>query len=226
MSGRKKGATKGNNKPSVGEKDKSASGGSSSEQQQPTFSASFPQPFLQTPSENSQPSPRKIVKARKSTDKTSNTSPTRERINDSAAGGSSSTDKLTIAKSEKLKGDEAFRKEEYDSARKSYTKAFSLVDKEKDQQLLLSLLNNRAITNLRLNTFPSVEHDCTTALEIDSKNVKSFCIRAFGRLYRNDFKGAYEDLDKALPLAGPNSSEGKTISRVRELFKQFEKNSM
>ena len=128
---------------------------------------------------------------------------------------SSKTDKLLKVKEAltlKELGNEYFKKGYYKKALTEYTKSLSFdVD--------VGCLTNRAMAWLKLEMYKECIQDCSRALEIDGKSIKSFWRRGVAKASLKDFKGSIKDFEAALVLEPGNKSIREDYKKVFLKFK-------
>jgi len=131
----------------------------------------------------------------------------------------------------KALGNEYFKKGDLKAAVGKYDKAYLYLEEERatptaeGTALLLSILSNRAMCNLKLEKFAAVVTDCSTVLSKDAKNVKALFRRAKAHMGLKNYDEADEDLTKASELDGEdvaikNAVKVNKAARAKELKKQ------
>ena len=105
----------------------------------------------------------------------------------------------------KKQGNAFFASLEFGKALDQYTKAIHCVIREKEQELLVICLSNRAQSFLKLKQYKEAERDASEALDFDQKHLKSIQRRGTARYYLKNFKGAQRDFRKALELESANT---------------------
>lgn len=116
-----------------------------------------------------------------------------------------------VAISEFKRGNTDYIQKNYESALSHYNKAIALANftskSNKNKQgidlqvnLVLSLLVNRAITQLHLKEFQQSIDDCTTAIKIDSTYLKPYICRAFGHYHIGSYELAIEDFETCFKI--------------------------
>ena len=130
----------------------------------------------------------------------------RDREDDDDASASSSSDEEIAAPrpleeprdpeaAQRALGNEKFAKGDYDGAIRCYTLCLGL---KKNNALAFS---NRAMAYLKQKEFHNAENDCTVALSIDEKHVKTLQRRATARHALGKHRAAFVDASSALTLA-------------------------
>jgi len=129
--------------------------------------------------------------------------------------------KLMIeAIAEKDRGNDWFKKGNYDKAIERYTKGMTL------DPLNAVLPANRAMALLKKGLFAAAETDCTLALSIDSTYIKAFQRRASSRTGLDKLELALQDYDQVLKLEPKNKAAQTEKAKIIEKLKQgVEENS-
>merc|ERR1719427_1193803 len=119
------------------------------------------------------------------------------------------------AMAEKDRGNEWFKKGNYDKAIERYTRGMNL------DPLNAVLPANRAMALLKKGQFGAAETHCTLALSIDSTYIKAFQRRASARIGLDKLDLAIQDYDEVLKLE-PKNKAAQT-ERIRLVEKLNEK---
>lgn len=96
------------------------------------------------------------------------------------------------ANSMKEKGNEAFKRSEWDNSITFYTKAIKLGEKEKNKELPI-FYKNRAAAYLKIEAYERAESDCTKALEYQANDQKALFRRVQALEALERFEEAYRD---------------------------------
>lgn len=96
------------------------------------------------------------------------------------------------ANSMKERGNEAFKRSEWDSAINFYTKAIKLGEKEKNKELPI-YYKNRAAAYLKTEAFERAESDCAKSLELQPNDQKALFRRVQALEALERFEEAYKD---------------------------------
>eukprot|EP00288_Rhodomonas_lens_P017047 CAMPEP_0177696218 /NCGR_PEP_ID=MMETSP0484_2-20121128/3864_1 /TAXON_ID=354590 /ORGANISM="Rhodomonas lens, Strain RHODO" /LENGTH=604 /DNA_ID=CAMNT_0019207177 /DNA_START=101 /DNA_END=1912 /DNA_ORIENTATION=- len=129
--------------------------------------------------------------------------------------------RLDLAKAQKDKGNEFFKKQEFQQAAEYYSKAHRLAGTIKIsaeltnqdvidsvRQVTLACLTNKALALSRLEDHEAVVKTCSEALELDPKNEKAMYRRATSQKELGRFQEAAADLQACLAI-NPTSSDAK-----------------
>ncbi|XP_061495857.1 RNA polymerase II-associated protein 3 [Rhineura floridana] len=116
------------------------------------------------------------------------------------------------ALAEKEKGNNYFKKGNYDAAIECYTKGMNA------DPYNPVLPTNRSSAFFRLKKYSVAESDCSLALALNKNYTKAYTRRGAARFALQNFEGAKEDYEKALEL-DPNNFEAK--SELRKIEKAF-----
>eukprot|EP00948_MAST-09A_sp_MAST-9A-sp1_P000067 g67.t1 len=111
---------------------------------------------------------------------------------------------------ERVKGNEAFRANEFEKAHLAYSRSLAYVPKSH------VVLSNRAMSCLKMSKNAEAEEDCTKALQIEPNYVKAISRRGMARHKQGKYKGAVEDFQLALKLEPKNKQLSKLIKRSKE----------
>ena len=113
---------------------------------------------------------------------------------------------------ERARGNEFFKKGDYATAAKSYTRCLGINSRSG------VALSNRAMCNLKMKDWLSAEKDASRALELDPTHVKSFQRRSTARLALGKMRAALRDLMEAEKLGG---SKGLSVEirKAKEAMK-------
>jgi len=96
------------------------------------------------------------------------------------------------ANSMKEKGNEAFKRSEWDNSITFYTKAIKLGEKEKNKELPI-FYKNRAAAYLKIEAYERAESDCTKSLEYQANDQKALFRRVQALEALERFEEAYRD---------------------------------
>merc|ERR1719187_513553 len=120
---------------------------------------------------------------------------------------------------EKERGNEFFKKGEYDKAIECYTSGISL-----DPSSAV-LLGNRAMALLKQEKYGAAEVDCDAALELDPSYVKALMRRGSARVALKKLEEAKTDFDDVLFLEPNNKQAHQELIKVKKLIDRrgFEK---
>lgn len=119
----------------------------------------------------------------------------------------------------KNEGNEAFKSGRIEEAVKIYARAIGLCkDTEKDLQIKVDCLANRAACNRQLYLPEECIADCTQALEIDPKHVKCLIRRAQANESMEKYKQALKDFEDATRIGGGDMAYAGA-NRVRNSMK-------
>jgi len=125
-------------------------------------------------------------------------------------------ERVKMAKEFKDAGNEMFKKGDLDAAVKEYEKCLDYIEfvKEGDVATLeVSVRNNLALIMIKKKNYPAAITHTKKAIEIDSKNPKSYFRLANCYFDTNDFKSAYETAKKGIDIE-PHNKE------LRDLYKK------
>jgi len=129
--------------------------------------------------------------------------------------GASSQEKLALAQSSKVKGDEAFKTGSYQKASIFYTKAdkyladtwnFDDAEKEQAQTLLVAVQSNGAANYIKLNEFKEALKLVDKVLDKDPNNKKAVYRKAQCYLGIHEFDGALQWTHKGLEIDAEDAS--------------------
>ncbi|XP_035216730.1 RNA polymerase II-associated protein 3-like isoform X2 [Stegodyphus dumicola] len=118
--------------------------------------------------------------------------------------------KKQLAILNKDKGNEFFKKGNYDSAINCYTTGMQL---DPDNPLLPA---NRAMAFLKKEQFQAAENDCTSCLAVDPTYVKAYLRRGTARSKLKKYSLAREDFSKALELEPENKQAQLELKKLKE----------
>lgn len=104
---------------------------------------------------------------------------------------------------EKEKGNEYFKKGQYDLAIECYSRG---IQAHSTNPMIIA---NRAMAYLKIQRFQEAEDDCTLALALDPTYVKAFMRRGTARMSLNRVSEAVEDFQRAVELE-PKNKQAKT----------------
>jgi len=117
---------------------------------------------------------------------------------------------MVEAVSEKDRGNDWFKKGNYDKAIERYTRGMTL------DPLNAVLPANRAMALLKKGQFAAAETDCTLALSIDNTYIKAFQRRASARTGLGKLDLAIQDYDEVLKLEPKNKSAQAEKAKIVE----------
>lgn len=123
----------------------------------------------------------------------------------STSGSSSSSP----AEQEKLKGNTAFKKGDWQAALEHYTAALKL------EPGMVAARNNRALAYLKLGMAQQAIDDCTAVLEAEGDNIKALLRRAAAAQALGKLQEAEADLQRVLQLEPGNKDAEKELQQVR-----------
>jgi len=121
---------------------------------------------------------------------------------------------MVEALAEKDRGNDWFKKGNYDKAIERYTKGMTL------DPMNAVLPANRAMALLKKGLFAAAETDCTLALSIDNTYIKAFQRRASSRTGLNKLELALQDYDQILRLEPKNKAAQVEKAKIIEKLKQ------
>lgn len=107
--------------------------------------------------------------------------------------------------SEKEKGNEAFRRQKFETAEHHFTRAIEI---DSHNAVLHA---NRAMALLKQRRFDEAERDCTSAIELNSTYVKAFHRRGVARAALRRYRQACDDFRTALKLEPGNAASAKEL---------------
>ncbi|KAF9347747.1 hypothetical protein BGX26_000795 [Mortierella sp. AD094] len=119
------------------------------------------------------------------------------------------------ANAEKEKGNEFFKKSQYQKAIEHYSASMAL----DPSNSVLPI--NRAMALLKLERFVEAERDCTLGLKLDSKNVKALWRRGIARRSLGKVDEAKNDFESALKIDPANKAVKEELAKLQQ--KQPEK---
>ncbi|GAA0171201.1 hypothetical protein LIER_25291 [Lithospermum erythrorhizon] len=119
---------------------------------------------------------------------------------------------LNAAELLKAKGNAAYKKRQWNKAVSFYTEAIKLNDQN------ATYYSNRAAALLELGCFQQAEDDCTKAISLDKKSVKSYLRRGTARESLLLNKEALQDFKHALVLEPQNKLASQSEKRLRKLI--------
>eukprot|EP00963_Diacronema_lutheri_P012210 scaffold1671_cov344-Pavlova_lutheri.AAC.39 len=117
---------------------------------------------------------------------------------------------------EKEKGNEAFRKRQFERAVDRYTKALDAAEKDDTQvenksKWNATLRTNRAQAHLRLGQFPMAKMDCQQAVQAEPTHAKAWYHGAMACFRMEDFENAKTWFQKAMELQTEDSHTTQTM---------------
>ena len=119
---------------------------------------------------------------------------------------------------EKEKGNNFFKKGEYEEAIESYTKAMKL------DATSAIYPANRALCYLKLSKYKEAEEDSTIAIKLDPKYSKAYFRRASARKSLKKYPHAIDDLNKLIELEPTNKQAvAEKLSITKLLAEEFKK---
>ncbi|XP_071790726.1 inactive peptidyl-prolyl cis-trans isomerase FKBP6-like [Asterias amurensis] len=141
---------------------------------------------------------------------------------------------LNVANAERKSGNELYQNKLFSKASYHYGKAIRLLEEarladesEEDEmkRVLLKLLLNSALCNIKLCNSTRALSNCMKALDIDHNNVKAMFRRGQAFLQLSDFEKAQKWLSKAQKQCPNDTAIVKEIAKLhtaRKTFKQME----
>lgn len=114
----------------------------------------------------------------------------------------SQSQKIAFSENEKIKGNDCMRSKEYESALEYYTNSLHLYR-------TTAVLNNRALTYLKLENYSKSIEDCTASLEMET-SFKALLRRSTAYYHIGKYQDAVMDVDSALELS-PNNAEAVSL---------------
>ncbi|EDO41747.1 predicted protein [Nematostella vectensis] len=145
---------------------------------------------------------------------------------------------LVVEVAEKLKviGNEQFKQQKYEVAKKKYKKALRYLDEfqnsdmednaKKMAAIALPCYLNSAACKLKLAEYPSAIEDCNEALKLDANSAKALFRRGQANEHMKDYEEAMVDLQKASKLAPGDKgiiNEMSKVCKLQEAKKQKDK---
>nr|XP_018898023.1 PREDICTED: mitochondrial import receptor subunit TOM70 [Bemisia tabaci] len=127
---------------------------------------------------------------------------------------------LEMAVDLKMRGNEFFKKNDFDSALKSYTEAIETCPPEEKETLCL-FYQNRAAVYDKLKQHENVIKECTAALELNPKYRKALIRRASSYEAVQDLKSALEDITAVCIL--DNFSDQSILRVADKLLQEYGK---
>ncbi|KAL1820109.1 hypothetical protein ACET3Z_014978 [Daucus carota] len=112
----------------------------------------------------------------------------------------------------KEKGNQAYKEKQFKRAVDLYSEAIKLNGNN------ATYYSNRAAAHLEAGSYLKAEADCTKAIDLDKKNVKSYLRRGTARELLGYFDGAIEDFKYALVLEPTNKRASTSADRLIKLF--------
>ena len=109
----------------------------------------------------------------------------------------------------KDKGNESFRKKDYQRAVELYTRSIELQSPDCHDDGI-SALANRSMAYLKLSKYQECVDDCTMVLERDRDHVKSYLRRGRAKQHLGEMQGAIEDFEECLRREPRNSDAIKS----------------
>jgi tetratricopeptide (TPR) repeat protein len=122
-------------------------------------------------------------------------------------GASSSSS--SSAEQEKLKGNAAFKKGDWQAALDHYTAALKL------EPGMVAARNNRSLAYLKLGMAQQALDDCTAVLETEGDNIKALLRHAAAAQALGKLQEAETDLERVLQLQPGNKDAEKELQQVR-----------
>lgn len=117
--------------------------------------------------------------------------------------------KPSAAEVAKERGNEAFKAKNYAKAVTHYSHAIELDGNS------AAYFNNRAIAYINMHKFEEAEADCSSALDLDKKNVKAMLRRGTAREFLGFYGDALEDFSQALVYEPTNKTAIDAIERLQ-----------
>lgn len=112
----------------------------------------------------------------------------------------------------KEKGNQAYKEKHFKRAVDLYSEAIKLNGNN------ATYYSNRAAAYLESGSYIKAEADCTKAIDLDKKNVKSYLRRGTARELLGYYDGAIEDFKYALVLEPTNKRASTSAERLTKLF--------
>lgn len=112
----------------------------------------------------------------------------------------------------KEKGNQAYKEKQFKRAVDLYSEAIKLNGNN------ATYYSNRAAAYLESGSYIKAEADCTKAIDLDKKNVKSYLRRGTARELLGYYDGAIEDFKYALVLEPTNKRASTSAERLTKLF--------
>ncbi|EXB80330.1 Translocon at the outer membrane of chloroplasts 64 [Morus notabilis] len=112
----------------------------------------------------------------------------------------------------KEKGNQAYKEKQWHRAISYYTEAIKLCGDN------ATYYSNRAAAYLEVGSFLQAEADCTKAINLDKKSIKSYLRRGTAREMLGYYKEAIEDFKYALVLEPTNKRAALSAEKLRKLF--------
>lgn len=123
-----------------------------------------------------------------------------------------------------------FKSSELDKAVGLYTEALEKgLAQQVNDELLVVLYSNRAMTYLKLREYLKAEEDCNSALKLNEKHVKSLVRRGNARKRLEKYKAALKDFEKATEVEPENKEiqeEIRLVKKKLETIKEEQKKKM
>ncbi|KAI8595861.1 hypothetical protein EDD21DRAFT_24703 [Dissophora ornata] len=129
---------------------------------------------------------------------------------EAAAPGKSKTADPAAAIIEKEKGNDFFKKKEYQKAIEHYSASMAL----DPSNSILPI--NRAMALLKVERFTDAERDCTLGLKLDSKNVKALWRRGIARRSLGRVDDARRDFEAALKIDPINKAVKEELAKLQQ----------
>lgn len=127
-----------------------------------------------------------------------------------SASQSISANKEESAEIAKEKGNVAYKEKQWQKAVSLYSEAIKLNGNN------ATYYSNRAAAYLELGSYLQAEVDCSTVINLDSKNVKAFLRRGTARELLGYYKDAIEDFRYALVLEPTNKTASSAVNRLKK----------
>lgn len=112
----------------------------------------------------------------------------------------------------KEKGNQAYKEKQWHKAISLYTEAIKLCGDN------ATYYSNRAAAYLEVGSFLQAEADCTKAINLDKKSIKSYLRRGTAREMLGYYKEAIDDFKYALVLEPTNKRAALSAEKLRKLF--------
>ena len=113
----------------------------------------------------------------------------------------------------KEKGNEYFKKKEYESAVREYSESIHLGVHHKS--VLATVLSNRAACYLKLEKYEDCKDDCKAVLEIDGSHKKAYYRLAQAEEKLGNYKEAFNDLSRLLHIDSKNTEAVAMMRRIK-----------
>ncbi|KAM3873486.1 sperm-associated antigen 1 [Diretmus argenteus] len=122
-------------------------------------------------------------------------------------------EKLLLANREKVKGNEAFRAEDYEEAVAYYSRSLSIIP-------TAAAYNNRAQAEIKLKHWNKAMKDCQTVLELEPDNMKALLRRATVHKHMGNLQMADDDLRAVLRQEPQNATATKLLVEIDKKIRE------